>query len=190
MGLLDDLLGGLTIPKTGGRAQQQPTRAGGGGAGMSQVLIALMPVVLGMLANRGSGGGAPTQRNLAPGAGGGIGDVLGQVLGGGAGGGGAAGGLGGLLEQLQRTGFSEQADSWVGRGANKPISPDAMTQIFGRDGLEQISRQAGISEDEASQGLSQLLPEVVDRMTPEGEVPEADALAYSVDDFAKRLGLS
>ena len=140
---------------------------------MSQVLIALMPVVLGMLANRGSGGGAPTQRNFAPGAGGGIGDVLGQVLGGGAGGGGAAGGLGGLLEQLQRTGFAEQADSWVGRGAN-----------------EQISRQAGISEDEASQGLSQLLPEVVDRMTPEGEVPEADALANSVDDFAKRLGLS
>jgi uncharacterized protein YidB (DUF937 family) len=103
---------------------------------------------------------------------------------------GAAGGLGGLLEQLQRTGFGEQADSWVSRGANKPISPDAMTQIFGRDGLEQISRQAGISEDEASQGLSQLLPEVVDRMTPEGEVPEADALANSVDDFAKRLGLS
>ena len=171
MGLLDDLLGGLAGQGMGGRAQQQPTRAGGGGAGMSQVLIALMPVVLGMLANRGSGGGAPTQRNLAPGAGGGIGDVLGQVLGGGSGGGGAAGGLGGLLEQLQRTGFAEQADSWVGRGANKPISPDAMTQIFGRDGLEQISRQAGISEDEASQGLSQLLPEVVDRMTPRRRGP-------------------
>ena len=138
MGLLDDLLGGLAGQGTGGRAQQQPTRAGGGGAGMSQVLIALMPVVLGMLANRGSGGGAPTQRNLAPGAGGGIGDVLGQVLGGGSGGRGAAGGLGGLLEQLQRTGFAEQADSWVGRGTNQPISPDAMTQIFGRDGLEQI----------------------------------------------------
>jgi uncharacterized protein YidB (DUF937 family) len=188
MGLLDDLLGGLAGQGMGGRAQQHPTRAGG--AGMSQVLIALMPVVLGMLANRGSRGGSPTQMNYAPGSGGGIADVLGQVLGGGAGGGGAAGGLGGLLEQLQRTGFAEQADSWVGRGANKPISPDAMTQIFGRDGLEQISRQAGISEEEASQGLSQLLPEVVDRMTPEGEVPEADALANSVDDFAKRLGLS
>jgi uncharacterized protein YidB (DUF937 family) len=190
MGLLDDLLGGLAGQGMGGRAQQQPTRAGGGGAGMSQVLIALMPVVLGMLANRGSGGGSPTPRNFAPGASGGIGDVLGQVLGGGAGAGRATGGLGGLLEQLQQAGFGDQANSWVGRGSNKPISPDAMTQIFGRDGLEQISRQAGISEDETSQGLSQLLPEVVDRMTPEGEVPEADALANSVDDFAKRLGLS
>ena len=180
MGILDDLLGGLAGQAMGDRAQQQHTGAPGGGAGTSQVLMALMPIVLQLLSNRGAGGSSGT--------GGGIADVLGQVLGGS--GRGAAGGLGGLLEQLQRTGFSEQADSWVGRGANKPISPDAMTQIFGRDGLEQISRQAGISEDEASQGLSQLLPEVVDRMTPQGEVPEADALANSVDDFAKRLGLS
>ena len=144
--------------------------------------MALMPIVLGMLANRGS-------RNT-PGGGGGLGDMLGQVLGGGAGSGGAAGGLGGLLQQLQRSGFGEQANSWVARGANKPISPDAMTQIFGHDGLEQISRQAGISQDEASRGLSQLLPEVVDRMTPDGDVPDANALSNSVDDFARRLGLS
>jgi uncharacterized protein YidB (DUF937 family) len=183
MGLLDDLLGGLA-GQTAGRAHPQSTRAGGEGAGMSQVLIALMPVVLGMLANRGS------QRSLAAGAGGGIADILGQALGGGARGTGAAGGLGGLLAQLQQAGFGEQADSWVGRGANKPISPDAMTQIFGQDGLEQISRQAGISQDEASRGLSQLLPEVADRMTPDGEVPDADALTRSVDDFARRFGLS
>jgi uncharacterized protein YidB (DUF937 family) len=65
-----------------------------------------------------------------------------------------------------------------------------MTRVFGRDGLEQISRQAGISPDEASQGLSQLLPEVVDRMTPDGDVPDDTALSNSVDDFARRLGLS
>jgi uncharacterized protein YidB (DUF937 family) len=78
----------------------------------------------------------------------------------------------------------------VSRGANQPIPPDAMTQVFGRDGLEQISRQAGISEDEASRGLSELLPEVVDRMTPEGQVPDADVLSNSVDAFARRFGLS
>ena len=190
MGLLDDLLGGLAGQAMGDRAQQQPTRAAGGGAGMSQVLVALMPIVLGMLANRGSQGASPTRMSYAPGASGGIADALGQVLGGGTRGRGDAGGLGSLLEQLQRTGFGEQADSWVSRGTNKPIAPDAMTQIFGHDGLEQISRQAGISQDEASRGLSQLLPEVVDRMTPDGEVPDADALANSVDDFARRFGLS
>ena len=165
MGILDDLLGGLAGQAMGDRARQQGTRAPGGGAGTSQVLMALMPIVLQMLSNRGTSGGSGT-----------------------AGGRGAAGGLGGLLEQLQRNGFGDEADSWVSRGANKPISPDAMTQVFGHDGLEQISRQAGISTEEASHGLSALLPEVVDRMTPDGTVPDADALARSVDDFVRRLG--
>ena len=175
MGLLDDLLGGLGGQTMGGRSPAARTGAGGGGD-MSRVLVALAPVVLGMLANRGAGRLAPRS--------GGLGDVLGQVLGGGGG-----GGLGGLLSQLQQAGFGEQADSWVSRGPNRPISPDAMTQIFGRDGLEQISQQAGVSQEEASQGLSQLLPEMVDHVTPGGEVPDADALASSVDDFARRLGM-
>src|SRR5262249_42931821 len=82
-------------------------------------------------------------------------EVRGQVVGGGGrGGAGGLGGLGGLLEQLQRAGFAEEANSWVSRGENKPISPDAMSQVFGDDGLDQISRQAGISPDEASRGLS------------------------------------
>jgi uncharacterized protein YidB (DUF937 family) len=176
MGILDDLLGGMAGQAVGGRAPQQQTRTAGGEAGMSQVLMALMPIVLQLLSGRGAGGGSRT--------GGGITDVLGGS------GRGAAGGLGGLLEQLQRTGFGDEADSWVSRGANKPISPDAMTQVFGHKGLEQISRQAGISSEEASRGLSALLPEVVDRMTPDGTVPDADALANSVDDFVRRLGLS
>jgi len=179
MGILDDLLSGLAGQ---GRGQRQQTRAPGGGAGMSQVLMALMPVVLQMMSNRGSAGGGS-------GSGGGLADVLGQVLGGGGrGAAGGLGGLGGLLEQMQRAGFGEEANSWVSRGENKPISPDAMSQVFGDEGLEQISRQAGISPDEASRGLSALLPEVVDRMTPDGTVPDADALANSVDDFVRRLG--
>jgi len=64
-----------------------------------------------------------------------------------------------------------------------------MTQIFGRDGLEHIARQAGISEDEATRGLSQLLPEVVDRVTPDGSMPDVDALRNSVDDLSRRLGI-
>jgi len=189
MGLLDDILGGLA-GQASGRAQPSPAPRGGQGGGMSNVLMTLMPIVLAMLSNRGAQGVPPTRAGYAPGAGGGLGDVLGQVLGGARGGGGAAGGLGGLLEQLQRAGFGEQASSWVGTGANKPVPPDAMPQIFGQEGIEQISRQAGLSEDEVSRGLSQLLPEVVDRMTPGGDVPDADALANSVDDLGRRLGLS
>jgi uncharacterized protein YidB (DUF937 family) len=178
MGILDDLLGGLAGQAMGDRAPQQQSPTTGGEAGMNQVLMALMPIVLEMLSSRGA--------RSAAGTGGGLADVLGQVLGGS--GRGTTGGLGGLLEQLQQAGFGEQANSWVSRGANKPISPDAMTQVFGHEGLEQISRQAGITPDEASRGLSALLPEVVDRVTPDGNVPDADALANSVDDFVRRLG--
>src|SRR5687767_2946395 len=122
MGLLDDLLGGLTGPGTGSRAQQRPAQAGARGTDMKRVLIALMPIVLGMLSNRGRHAGARDRMDTGPGAGGGLADVLGQALGR-AGERGGSGGLGGLLEQLQRAGFGEQADSWVSRGANKPIPP-------------------------------------------------------------------
>jgi uncharacterized protein YidB (DUF937 family) len=187
MGLLDDLLGGLAGQPAGGRTSpQQPM----GGGSMSSVLMALMPVVLSMLSNQGGASrGMPGQMSAAPGAGGGLGDILGQVLGGAAGGRGAAGGLGSILARLQQSGFGEQADSWVSPGANKPIPPDAMSQIFGRDGLQQISRHAGLSEEETSQGLTQLLPEVVDRMTPGGQIPDFDALSNSVDDLARQFGM-
>jgi len=187
MGLLDDLLGGLSGQGPTARQRQDAAATGASGTGMSQVLMTLMPLVLGMLANRETRSG-PNPSGYAQSGGGGLGGVLGQVLGGGMGSSGA-GGLGSLLEQLQRAGYGEHADSWVGGGANKPIPPDAMSQVFGREGLQQISRQAGISEDEASRGLSQLLPEVVDRMTPNGKVPDADSLSNSVEDLARRLGI-
>lgn len=63
-----------------------------------------------------------------------------------------------------------------------------MSQIFGREGLEQISRQAGLSQEDTSRGLSELLPEVVDRVTPGGDVPDLDALTRSVADLARRFG--
>lgn len=197
MGILDDLLSGGTTDQ---RARQAPQQASSGG--MSGTLMALLPIVLSMLSNRG--GGAP-QPGLGA-SGGGLGDILGQVLGGGAqrgggglgdilgsvlggGGGGGAGGLGGLLEQMGRTGHGEEARSWVSTGQNKPIAPDAMEQIFGRDGIAAIARQASVSEADASRGLSALLPEVVDRVTPRGEVPDLDSLAASVGDLSRQLGL-
>lgn len=179
MGLLDGILGGMLGNSAGG-PQQAPVGAGmGGGNG---VLAALLPVVLGMLMNRQ--GGATT------GAGGGgladlVGDVLGGILGGGQGG---ASGLGGLLEQFQRAGFAEQAQSWVGTGQNLPISPAAIGQVLGSDTLSQIAQQAGVSEDEASEGLSQLLPEVVDHLTPGGSAPDLDQLAASVSALTRQFG--
>jgi len=187
MGLLDDLLAGMTEQPTGGRPIPGPARSDappslplGGGR---SVLVALLPVVLAMLASRRRA--QPGEAGSGTGLGG-LGDLLGGLLGGAQG---AGGGLGDLLGQLQRTGFGTQAQSWVGRGENLPLPPGALEQVFGAGGLAEIARRVGISEDDASRGLSQLLPEVVDRVTPEGQVPQADALTASVDALARRLGL-
>jgi uncharacterized protein YidB (DUF937 family) len=199
MGLLDDLLGGVLgddpEQRSGQRGARPPAAAGGG---MGGIMTALLPVLLSMLASRGRGAGA-TGGGLgdilgqvlgggAPRGGGGLGDVLGGMLGRGAVPGGGAGALGGLLEQMQRAGFGDQARSWVGTGQNMPISPDALGQVFGQGGIEEIARQAGLTPREASEGLSELLPEVVDRVTPDGEVPDLDRLTMSVDSLRQRLG--
>jgi uncharacterized protein YidB (DUF937 family) len=196
MGFLDDLLGGAL---GGGSIQQSGERRLGGrspgsGGGMGGVMMALLPVVLSMLASRGG------SRQ----GGGGLGDILGQVLAGAgqssgsmgddsmpgsrAGMGGGMGGLGALLEQMQQAGLGDQARSWVGTGENMPVSPDVLSQIFGDGGVGAIARQAGLTPKETSDGLSQLLPEVVNHVTPTGEVPAFDELTRSIDDLRQRMG--
>jgi uncharacterized protein YidB (DUF937 family) len=186
MGLLDDLLGQLSGAPSGGTADTRRTSADAPGAsvgasGLGKVMVALLPVVLGMLASRQRGQSAGT----AQAGGGGLGDILGQVLGGPSRG---SGGLGELLEQFQHAGFADQVRSWVSTGQNLPIQPEAVEKVFGRGGLAEIARRAGVSEEDASRGLSQLMPEVVDRMTPDGRLPDESSLLASVDSFIKRLG--
>ena len=189
MGLLDDLMGQLAggAPQAGLGRERSPAQAGGAAGGMGPLLTALLPVALSMLA--GAGRSQPQARG--DGAAGGLGDVLAQVLGG-AGGAGRSpgGGLGALLEQFQRAGFGAEADSWVGRGANSPMPADALDRVFGRDALAQIARHAGVSEQDAARGLAEVLPEVVDRVTPDGRVPDDQKLLASVDDLARKLGLA
>jgi len=165
MGLLDQMLGGLAGGMQG--QAQAPTGQGLGGVGGS-AMMALLPIVLGMLSNRS----------------GGMGSVAAPVTGGG----GAIGGLGGLLQQLTQSGFGQQAASWVGTGANEPLPPQAWSKVLSPEQLSAIASQAGIDEDEARHGLSQLMPEVVDHLTPHGQVPPENELLASIDRFASRMG--
>jgi uncharacterized protein YidB (DUF937 family) len=188
MGLLDDLLASVTAPQTGGRPMGQQPQTGAGGPDMSRILMALLPIVLAMLAGRRASQSQSGAGPAGSGGFGGLGDLLGSLLGGS--GGGGLGGLGDLLGQLQRAGYGTQADSWVSRGQNQALPPNAIEQIFGRGGLAEIARRAGLSETDTSRGLSQLLPEVVDRVTPDGQVPEADALLESVQALGRRYGVA
>lgn len=136
--------------------------------------------------------------NNAGGAGrqdGGLGDLLGSLGGGmpgmGAGSGQSAqganpllmillqllqqnGGIGGLMGRMQQSGMGEQVQSWIGTGQNQPIAPDALSQIFGQGQLGQIAQQLGMSQQDAAGGLAQMLPELVNEMTPQGQIPQND----------------
>lgn len=155
MGLLDSVIGAL----------------GQGSGGQANPQAALISAIVGMLAQGGGSGGAG-------GGLGGLGGMLGSALGGGGGGSAAAGaglgGLAGLVEQFSRHGMGDVAKSWVGTGQNLPISPDQLGQVLGGDTLGQLSRQLGMDQGDLLGQMTQMLPQVVDRLTPKGQIPHGD----------------
>ena len=100
----------------------------------------------------------------------------------------AHGGLSGVLAQLQAGGLGEQVQSWISTGANLPVSGSQLGDALGGAGglLGQLAQQAGVSHTEAGDQLSQLLPQIVDRLTPHGQLPHQGA--GGLDDIAAVLG--
>ena len=82
------------------------------------------------------------------------------------------GGLEGILGKFREGGLSHQADSWVGTGQNMNISADQLQQVFGSSTINDLASRLGMSEQQAGSEMAQLLPEVINRLTPEGQVPE------------------
>lgn len=165
-GGLGDLLGGLM----GGGASQ----AGGASGGLGDLLGGLM------------GGGAGQSENR-PADLGGLG--MGQRQGGsGMGNKGGAlmllllplamqwvqrnGGIGGVLERFQNKGYSQQAASWVSTGENEELQPQAVNELMGTEELSRMSQQLGVSQEEVSSGMAQILPEMMNQLTPQGGVPD------------------
>jgi uncharacterized protein YidB (DUF937 family) len=102
---------------------------------------------------------------------------LGGLLAGGAAGSVLSGGLNDLLKQFQQNGQGEVANSWVGTGPNKAISPTDLASALGADRINTLVAQTGMSRDELIAGLSQQLPEVIDQLSPEGRVPTDQEMA-------------
>jgi uncharacterized protein YidB (DUF937 family) len=86
------------------------------------------------------------------------------------------GGLSGLIEQFNNKGFGGVISSWVSTGENLPVSGEQIDQAFGREKIQEIAQKLNISETEASGGLAALLPQVIDKLTPDGKVPEGGIL--------------
>lgn len=86
------------------------------------------------------------------------------------------GGLGGLVESFKNKGFEDIMSSWIGTGQNQPISKDQILNVLGKDQIQKMAENAGISQEEASGGLASLLPEIIDKLTPNGKLPDSGLL--------------
>jgi uncharacterized protein YidB (DUF937 family) len=119
--------------------------------------------------NAPSAGSGPAAAGEPPGK-------LGGLLAGTSIGGMLSGGLHDLMNSFKQAGQGEAADSWVGRGPNKPVAPSQVEQAIGPDVLATLSEQTGLTREEILARLSKNLPDAVDKYTPEGRIPTAAEL--------------
>ncbi len=122
----------------------------GGGSGNSGS-NPLLQIAMQMLANKGGGG-----------TGGGTLDSM--------------GGLSGIVSAFQQGGLGHLADSWVGTGDNLPVSGDQLSQILGSDKIGEIASQLGMSQGDAAGGLAKILPDLINHVTPNGQMPASNNL--------------
>lgn len=115
--------------------------------------------------SRGGGDGAAMLMQI-------VAALLANRQGGGAGAPGGLGGLAGLAEQFQRGGLGDVMNSWIGSGENRPISPDQLGGVLGGDLLGELTQRTGMGQGDLLGQLSQMLPQMVDRATPEGHIPD------------------
>ena len=83
------------------------------------------------------------------------------------------GGLGGLITKLGQGGMSDAAASWIGKGQNLPISADQIAQVIGSGPIGTFAQRLGISPDQAAQVIASTLPQLIDHLTPGGNLTEA-----------------
>ncbi len=96
---------------------------------------------------------------------------------------GGSGGLGGIVNALKGAGLEDMVGSWLGGGANQAISPSQLESALGSDTLAQFASKAGIGSAEASTVLAGLLPQLVDNLSPQGNLPDAG----SMEDLLKKV---
>jgi uncharacterized protein YidB (DUF937 family) len=90
------------------------------------------------------------------------------------GGGGLLGGLGGLMHSFEQNGLGHVAQSWVGSGQNQTVNPTQLQQAIGPDMIRELAQRSGRSEQDVAQQLSQELPDIINRLTPQGRLPSHD----------------
>ncbi len=101
---------------------------------------------------------------------------------------GQGGGLSALVQTMQQKGLGDVVGSWVGTGQNQPISAQQVESALGGQ-VKQLASQHGLSPDAVSQAMAQLLPGLVDQLTPNGQLPTGGALEQGLSSLRSKLGL-
>ena len=91
------------------------------------------------------------------------------------------GGLEGLMQSFNQQGLGDIISSWVGTGNNAAITPDQVQEVLGSDVIQQLAEKSGISVDAAKAQLAELLPSLIDKVTPEGKIPEGGLLDKGIE---------
>jgi uncharacterized protein YidB (DUF937 family) len=97
------------------------------------------------------------------------------------------GGLPGLVQAFKDKGLGELVASWVSTGKNLSVSGDEVQAVLGSDKIQQIAQALGITNQNVSSGLAGLLPELIDMLTPDGKLPQAETVAQKVDELKTNL---
>ena len=120
-----------------------------------------------MQGQRGGLGGGPGA-GLGGSAGGALLNVVLGMLGNDA----PGGGLASIVQQFQRGGLGDVVQSWISSGQNLPVSADQISNVLGNEKIDDMAQQLGLDPGDLAGQLSQLLPQVVDQLTPSGQVPQ------------------
>ena len=98
------------------------------------------------------------------------------------------GGLQGLVQAFQEKGLGGLASSWVSTGENLPINSDQIHQVLGSEQVQALAAKAGISPESAGAAIAQLLPTIVDKLTPNGQVPAQSSVVDLVSGLLRNMG--
>ncbi len=98
-----------------------------------------------------------------------------------------SGGLQGLIQTFKEKGLGDAMSSWIGTGENQPVSSDQIQHALGGSFIQQIAQQLGSSKSEVSGGLATLLPDIIDKLTPTGNVPQGDQLLQGLEVLKKNF---
>ena len=97
------------------------------------------------------------------------------------------GGLAGLVQAFQQNGLGDVVASWIGTGQNQPITAGQIQAVLGSDAVKQIAAKMGLPPDAVSAKLAEMLPGAIDRLTPNGQLPEGGLLGQALSALRSRV---